>query len=297
VLRPGEILIHDGNAHEFVDGGDQAAGKVHGLAPRDWTRHPCGSMAGAPRATTPKIPRSEWSDRIKELVARKAMLSDIRDQGDNGQRIPSRDQNGRGYCWAHSTVSAAILGRAKAGLPYADLSAYAIACIIKGYRDQGGWNGESMDFLRTRGCPTSKTWAQQSVSRSNDNPNTWAEAAMFKDTEYEDIEEGDFDQQMTFALLGIPCPLDLNWWSHSICGCDPVDGQRSFGVMRSSSGKLVTQNEFDIIWRVNDYGAAFGLRIWNSWGDDWSDAGMGVLTESKATNNGSIALKVMMASA
>ena len=43
------------------------------------------------------------------------------------------------------------MARAKDNQPYADLSAYAIACIIKGYADEGGWNGESMQFLRERG--------------------------------------------------------------------------------------------------------------------------------------------------
>lgn len=201
-----------------------------------------------------------------------------------------------GNCWAHSTVSAAVLTRAANNQPYADLSAYAIACIIKGYADEGGWNGESMQFLRERGCPTSKTWQQQSVSRSNDNPNTWAEAALYKDTEWDDIPDRDFDQLFTYLLLRVACPMDENWWSHSICGADPVDGATERDITRMESGKLATVNEFDYIWEVNE-GGGYGVRIWNSWGDSWSDNGMGVLTESKATPDGSIALRVMRAAA
>jgi len=201
-----------------------------------------------------------------------------------------------GNCWAHSTVSAAILSRAAANQPYADLSAFAIACIIKNYRDEGGWNGESMQFLRERGCPTSKTWPQQSTNRSNDNPNTWAEAAQFKDTEWEDVPDRDFDQLMTFLMMGIPAPIDLNWWSHSVAACDPVNGTSDQSRMntRTASGKLASLQEFDAIWETS-VGGGFGVRIWNSWSNNWSDNGMGVLTESKATPDGSIALRVMRA--
>ena len=126
-----------------------------------------------------------------------------------------------------------------------------------------------MKFLRERGCPTSKHWPQQGTSRSYDNPATWEDAAKYKDTEWEDIPDRDFDQLFTHLLLGQPCPLDLNWWAHSICACDPVE-------IESGS---------------------FGIRIWNSWGDGWSDSGMGVLTESKARPDGAIALRVMRAAA
>lgn len=296
MLLPGEVIIHDGNAHEFAAPVVDGEQKAMGLVPREWNRNPCGFSAYAPMSAIQKIPRSEWSSRIKDLRESKSLMSDLRNIGNAGQPIPSRDQNGKGFCWGHSTVAAAILARAKAGQSYADLSAFAICCIIKGYRDQGGWNGESMEFLATRGCPTSEFWPQKSMSRSNDKPETWANAALFKDTEWDDIPEGDFDLQMTYAILGCPCPLDLNWWRHSICQADPVDGQSCFPEMRASSGKLVTVQDFDTIWRVNDFGGAYGVRIWNSWSDSWSSNGMGILTEAKARNNGCIALRVMTGS-
>lgn len=257
-LRSGEILIDDSTPMAALN----PAGTMTGLRPRNYSVNPFGSLPYAPAVAIPKIPRSEWSARIKELTEQKALLSDVRMTGMGGKMIPSRDQNGRGYCWAHSSVSAMLIDRAKSNQPYSDLSAYAIACMIKNYRDEGGWNGESMEFLSTRGCPSSKFWAQQSVSRNNDNAETWADAAKHKRDEWVDIAEGDFDTQMTLLMLGFPHALDLNWWSHSICAIDPVEIEPG----------------------------SFGIRIWNSWGDSWGDRGMGVLTESKARNNGAIAL-------
>lgn len=293
LLSDREVIIHDGNAQQFLSPVVNGEQKFHGLNPRNFALNPIGGMRGVPVSTVAKIPRSEWPERIKDQIASQSRLSDVRNHGKNGERIPSRDQNGRGYCWSHSTVTAAMLSRAKDGQAYADLSAYAIACIIKNYRDEGGWNGESMDFLRERGCPTSEFWAQQSVSKSNDNAATWENAALHKMTEWEDIPEGDFDTQGTYSLLGIPYALDLNWWSHSICGCDLVDGAAMWnaGQLRDISGKLLPVKEFEVMFSVNDFGAAFGARIFNSWGDSWSDNGMGILTESKARNNGAIALR------
>lgn len=295
MMNPGEVLIHAGNYQQFINPVVNGEVKKCGTTPRPWQQVPLGSMQGVPVSSIPKIPRSEWSARLKDQIAAKARLSDVRNRGMYGQRIPSRDQNGKGYCWAHSSTSAALLSRARDNQPYADLSAFAIACMIKGYRDEGGWNGESMKFIQDKGVPTSATWPQQSMSRANDNSKTWEEAAKYKETDWEDIPEGDFDQQATYSLLAIPYALDLNWWSHSIGGSDLVDGTASFnaGLLRAVSGKLQTLQEFELEWEVHIYGDAYGARIWNSWGDSWSDGGMGTLTEGKARNNGAMALVAM----
>lgn len=291
ILNSGEIIIHDFNYMRFTT---PPTGQGMGLIPRDFKTYPVGCYASAPTATLSKKPRGDWSGLIKDMVQNKTLLSDIRMTGDNGKMIKSRDQNGRGYCWAHSPITCAVAVRARDHMPYEDLSPYAVACIIKNYRDEGGWSSQSMDFLRTKGCPTSKYWPQKSVSRTNDNAETWKNAELYKDTAWEDIPEGDFDMQMSYLLERIPHTLDLNWWSHSIGAIDPVEGTSLFGMMRNEdSGKLIDQFEFERIWRPSDFGGAFGIRIWNSWGDSWSQNGTGILTESKARNNGAVALLYM----
>jgi hypothetical protein len=205
---------------------------------------------------------------IKRKDAERSWLSDLRDVGNNGKPIPSRDQDGYGYCWAHSTVSAMLLARARDGQPYADLSAFAIACIIKNFRDQGGWGAESADFAAKRGCPTSEFWPQQSTKRTNDNPQTWENAALNKITlAFDDMQPND-DRAMASALIDDdPCVVDFNWWSHSVCAC-----------------RLVSWNPLSI-W------------IWNSWGDSWSQNGMGVLSGRKASPDGIVGVSILRASA
>lgn len=279
MLRSDELLITDDNLNLVIDPAHtDDMGRKRGLIPRDYSQTPIGFYKSAVpfhAVNMPLIPENEWADRVKEKVATQSQLSDIRLRGNNGQPIPSRDQNGRGYCWIHSGVSALILLRAKMNEPYADLSAYAGACIIKNFRDEGGWGAQGLDFLMERGCPTSATWPQQAVSRSHDNPNTWAEAAKYKVTEgFIDLQAAQYDRRLSRAqvatclLLNIPVIADYNWWGHSVCAMDLVilpNGQ-------------------------------FGVRIWNSWGDSWSDRGMGVLDQTKAWPDGATAPRAALAS-
>jgi hypothetical protein len=150
------------------------------------------------------------------------------------------------------------------GEPYADLSAYAVACIIKGFQDEGGWGAESLEFIANRGIPTSQFWPQQSMSRGNDKPETWANAGLHKFTEWMDLDPNQMKAQFVTALLsGLPVVVDYNWWSHSVCAID-----------------LVSLNPFRV-------------RIWNSWGDSWSENGTGILEASKAMPDSALAARVM----
>lgn len=169
-------------------------------------------------------------------------------------------------CWAHSSTSACLLIRALNNQPYADLSAYAVACIIKGYRDEGGWGAESLEWIAQNGIPTSEFWPQQSMSRSNDNPAMRENAKLHRVTEWMDMEPRNVDQLVTCLLQNIPVVIDLNWWAHSVCAMDLVSI------------------------------SPFRIRIWNSWGDSWSEAGTGILEGNRAIPDGMIAPRVLVAS-
>ena len=260
MLRPGELVIDHNNYHTFLAPVVHGERKAHGLVPRDFRTHPVGCYAHAKPFDLPLIPESEWQARLDAQIAAKAQLPNVRDRGMNGQPIPSRDQDGKGYCWAHSSTSAAMISRAKAGEPYADLSAFMVACIIKGYRDEGGWGAESLEFIAQNGIPTSQFWPQQSMSRSNDNPAMRANAALHKFTNWRDLDPNNMKAQLvTCLLLGFPVVSDFNWWSHSVCTLDLVSI------------------------------SPFRTRILNSWGDSWSSNGTGVLEGSKAVPDAGLA--------
>ncbi len=258
------VTINDRNAHEFIDVVVDGQRKARGLKPRDFAVYPVGYLKCAKPFDLPLIPEAEWEVRLAAQIAAKAQLSNIRDTGMNGAPIPSRDQDGKGYCWAHSSVSAALMVRALNNEPYVDLSAFAVACIIKDYRDEGGWGSESLEWIAANGVPSSEFWAQQSMARSNDTPAMRSNAALHKFTEWMDLDPSQMKQQLvTCLLLSIPVVSDFNWWSHSVCTID-----------------LVSLNPFK-------------TRILNSWGDKWSENGTGLLEGSKAIPDSALAPRVM----
>lgn len=221
-----------------------------------------------PPKDLPLIPRSEWSDRIKEKEEKKSRISDVR-------TWPSLDQNGQGYCWAYSTTSCVMLLRSLMNQPYVRLSAHAIGCKVKNFRDQGGWCGLSAQFQREHGCPSVEYWVEKSMSRSYDKPETWENAKLHMVTEeWADLTKAVYDQNLTFdqvatcLLCNIPCAVDFDWWGHSVCAMDLVEVEPG----------------------------SFGLLILNSWSDSWGERGAGVLRGDRAIPHGAVALRVSGAS-
>jgi len=236
---------------------------ARGAVPRDFAVDP-PEMFAAP-AEMKLIPRSEWSARIKEMAEQKSRLSDLL----KGRGIKPLDQKDRGYCWSHSTTMAIMATRARANQPDVRLSAYAVACVIKGYRDEGGWCGLSAKFIAERGVPSVQAWPECGTSRSSDIASTWADAAKYKSTiEWRDLTRQvwdtpmPFDAVMTCLLNRVPVAADFNHWAHSVCLLDPVEVEPG----------------------------SFGVRLINSWGEGWSDQGYGVLRGSKAIPDAAVAI-------
>jgi hypothetical protein len=248
--------------------------KGHGLVPRDYSIYPKEMFA--PPSDIKIIPKAEWSDRIKAQLAAGTRVSDIRNTGNNGQQIPALDQNGQGFCWFYSNTGVVTLVRAINNQPYVRFSAHAGACKVKNFRDEGGWCGLSAKFWKEQGCPTVALWPEKSMSRSNDKPEVWANAALHKVTEdWIDLTADVYDQNLTFEqvvtllLSGVPIATDYNDWSHSVCTMDVVEVEAG----------------------------SFGTLLLNSWTDGWGDKGTGIRRGRQAIPDGAVALRVTGASA
>jgi hypothetical protein len=300
-----EIVIGSNNFRKFVTDpvidGEQ---KKRGLIPRDYSTHPRGCYPSIEAVDIPLIPRAEWSDRIKDKVAARSQNSDVK----KAKNVPIQDQNGKGYCWAHSTTGAVMTFRAIMNEPTVSLSAYSVACVIKHFADQGGWGAESADFVTQRGIVPEELWPLRSMSQGNDTPAAWEKAALYKiAAAWTDLQAAQYDRNMTFdqyATLWLSnCSTidDHNWWGHSVEGCDLVEGASLRDEMRhEDSGKLLTLQEFDRVWcddpaAMDDAGNGYGGRIANSWGTTWSDGGFGILAGSKAVPDGGLGLRSVRA--
>ena len=145
-----------------------------------------------------------------------------------------------------------LADRAIEGLPYVGLSPYAACCIIKNYRDEGGNGIDSLEFAASRGYPSDQYWPMQSMSRANDNPATWANAAQHKALVWRECSDNAAQRRLEVGsalLMNRPVIGDFDWWGHSVM----------VGVLLSPDSTLIL----------------------NSWGD-WSDHGWGILQGRKA---------------
>lgn len=296
-LRPTEFLIGDHNGHLFAAPTINGENKAKGLVPRNYSTHPhCYAANAVPfeALNMPLTPRNEWIERCREMAANKSRISDIRrTSGPNGGHIPSLDQNGQGYCWMYSGTMAVMLVRAIMNQPYVRLSAHAGACMVKNFRDEGGWGALGLQWLTEKGQPSVEMWPEKSMSRSNDRPEVWANALLHRVSEsWVDLSPPVYSRNLTedqaMTCLFNRCPLigDFNHWGHSVCLMDPVLVSE---LATNDLGSLDFNNPDDLAI----YAAAFGKRGINSWTDGWGDLGEFTLTGSKAILDGGAAIRAV----
>jgi hypothetical protein len=271
----GQLVIGDDNWLDHLSPIIDGKQVCKGLVPRDYSTHPQGCYASAPAWSLDDMPLVAWEempDRIRDMEASKTRISDIYARGNNGQRIPSLDQNGQGYCWAYSTTACVQMLRAISNMPYVPLSAHSVACVIKNFQDEGAWGCLSLDFVRERGiCPQS-IWPAKSMSRQFDTPDNWEKAKEFRVVEgWVDLKPAVYDRDMsaqqvaTCLVLRQPVIADYNHMGHSMAIMDLVDVYPN----RSPRDPM-----------------RYGIRHKNSWTDRYGTNGEAVFKDSKAWPNG-----------
>jgi hypothetical protein len=212
----------------------------------------------------PNIPRSEWSDRIKEKKAKKTRISDCQAWScDNQGSFPT--------CWSAGTMQTASTARViQLGIEhYVRLSAMAVAVPISGGRS-GGFEGDAVRYLTEHGGVDSEIWGYTDPSRKTSDPAVQANRQLYKSLESHECNG--FDEFATALLLNMPCTVSYNWWSHVVMLTDLVEIERG----------------------------SFGFLIRNNWGDGYGDkhdthgfGGYAVFREGKGTPSGGYAIRQM----
>ena len=178
-------------------------------------------------------------------------------------------------CWSYSPVSGLTLLRAIGNQPHVRLSAHAVACRIKNFRDEGGWGALALDFLMESGVPPEALWPAQSMNRKYDTPEVWAAAADYRVLDgWIDLVQSVYDRNLsiqqtgTLLLSNVPVVIDLNHMAHSMLGMDLVDAYPS---RRATDPRR------------------YGVRFWNEWGDEWGAQGTAVFVDNLGWPDGAVA--------
>lgn len=224
--------------------------RLRGYEARDWSATPYGALKGATSFDLPRMAVKDILEAIKEKDAKKAWMKDICDR----YRSPVKDQNGTNYCWINAVVRGIEVRRAMQGLPYVSLSPASVGGPIKGYRNQGGWGGEGLEYITENGVAPTADWPDNAISRSYDNAQSQASRKRFICTKFVEMEAGDDEAVWTCIVNDLPVALGIPAWGHEICGTFLV----------ANAGKII-------------------VGIDNSWGTDWGDNGRGLLTGRYAT--------------
>lgn len=229
------------------------------VPPRDLKKMPYGSAPGTVSikdAGVTVIPRSQWPACIAALKSANGGLMALA-----YGKVACSDQDGLGYCWVHSVKNSAEILSYEQGFPFYQLSAVSVGGPITGYRNEGGWPADALDYMVKNGAVGTKYWPENKLSSS-----------YFKKAEVQAdyprhkvagtiVDLGTtgkiFDECVSCVLMGAPVAVSYNWWGHAIqmVGVEYKNGVY-YGVFR------------------------------NSWGSSYGDDGFFLMPEGRGSNKG-----------
>lgn len=213
-------------------------------------------------AEIPRIPRSEWSARIREKKATRSNIS-------NHQKWNCDNQGSFPTCWAAGTCQAYSTARVLqmgSVAHHVRISAMSLAVPISGGRS-GGYEGDAVRYLTEHGGVDSKLWGYTDPSRKNNEPEVQKNRELHKALEAYECDG--FDDFATACLLNFPATVSYNWWSHVVMLTDLVEIEAG----------------------------SFGFLIRNNWGDSYGDknehgfGGYAVFREGRGTPSGGYAFR------
>jgi hypothetical protein len=201
-----------------------------GYIPRDYSRQPLGSIHGTSSFPTELLlDDKQIKERIEELERTKTdLVSLLQFLWANKQWI-GLNQDPTNYCWCFAVIHAIMILRALSGEPFKRLSPFSVACIVKAFRNNGGWGGEANEQCVKEGVATEEFWpfgipgsgkVQSANMAAFDRKylaTSRANAALHKVTEFWELEPNNDQQKLSALCIPLPVASGYNRIGHERC--------------------------------------------------------------------------------
>jgi hypothetical protein len=220
-----------------------------GYEQRDRVVDPEGGFAKP--MTFPKLSRQEIKERFIEQERTKTRVYDVMQQAG----VKPLNQGQTNFCWANGPTDCVQVARVLMGAPHVALSAASIACVVKNYRNEGGWGIQATKCLAEMGAVPQSLWPNAKIDRNLDTPESRAERAKYRVASegWLDLPKDDWDAIFTLVALQQPgCVAHMEWQHLTgswVAGGIASNGElmilvRNSGFGRDSSGHSWIKESF-----------------------------------------------------
>lgn len=169
------------------------------------------------------VPRSDWQGWIEEMKERGTRLWDLVKQ--SGLRC--KDQGKTNFCWANAPVWLLMLWRMVQGQPLVNLSPASVACLINGFKNQGGWGEDALRFMIEHGVVPTAQWPDNAIDKRYDTAPNREAAKLYRVDGWFILRPRNLDEHVSCLLRRMPCAVGLNYWGHEVAdiGVDWINGE------------------------------------------------------------------------
>lgn len=257
-------IVGDHNWRDFVKPLNGDGVSESGFISRDLIENPFGCYEGSSSFPSELLyDEKQIKEIIEEQERNQTSLKHIID------RAPPLwlNQSPTNYCWCYAVVHGVMIVRLVAGYPLERLSPYSAACIIKNFKNNGGWGSQALTHIVKYGVASEKFWPMEtpemsSGQRESANMNairngrqylesSRADAARHVVTEFYELRPRNWLEKLSCLVRRMPVPSGYNWMGHEMCsiravilpngqlGCEDMDHYGSKGKYNS---RIMTQS-------------------------------------------------------
>lgn len=243
-------IITDNNYHNFMNQGRKG---YYGMFRSQEGRARAKSFADL---GIPLIPENEWDDIIRQQQKDKSTIMDLCRE----LRLPCKDQASTYYCWVNAPTHCCEITRLTETGQVVSLSPASAGGPIKGFRNNGGWGEEALEYFKVNGLNETQDWPDNAISRSYYTAENKEKAKKNIAREYYKLNS--WVERGSVILSGYPIADGYDWWRHEVTGVGIEIGSHD-------------------------------LVIRNSWGMGWGEEGFGILSGSRKMADDSVCILVM----